>query len=232
MQHAGRIPYLILAAALSLAATGASAADAQPTPAAPIAAISQPAQEDELEEVFVRGKRLADVIEDAEDEFFDLYNKLNRDHNYDVHCGYMQLDRGSLAMTRTCVPGFIVYNHYDLAGQPVRQCSSTSTPEITGTAPNYGSGTAAYYYAGCTWAPLPPVELLAMEHRLKYEKNVLRVIGSDARLLSMAGKLAGLYNEMSTVQNRYVSIKGPGQPVRSRERPARSVKAATGPRAL
>jgi hypothetical protein len=225
---------LISAILLSVAtATSASAAEAPLTPSPlPASAASQPAQElDELDEVWVRGKRLSDVIEEAEDEFFRVYNKLNKNHDYDVHCGYMDLSRMSMAMMRTCVPGFIVYTYYDLAGRAVQRCSdSTSSIDLNTTSLGTGGG----YYGGCTYAPLPPPELLAMRHRDEYKENVLKVIGGNERLRGMAARLAGLYGEMEALQNRYVSIKGAGQQAEASARPAKRdrkpVRAATGPR--
>lgn len=231
MQPAIRLLCLTFTAVLSAAAIGAAPATA-PAPATP-----QLTQEDELDEVWIRGKRLADVIEDAEDELFKLYNKLNRNHDYDVQCGEMSLESESLALVRTCIPGFIAYGYFDLGGRPVRQCSSGSMEVGSVSNPYFGSTDNSYYYAGCTWAPLAPPELLAMAHRERYRDNVLRVIGSDPRLQKMGKTLAGLYTEMSTVQNHYVrlkgtSAKGAARPARSEVRPTRPVKALTGPRVL
>src|SRR5690606_37366877 len=61
----------------------------------------------ELDEVWVHGKSLARRIEQAEDDFFRLYNALNRDDRFDVHCGAVALHAGSMIMRRTCMPGFV-----------------------------------------------------------------------------------------------------------------------------
>jgi hypothetical protein len=201
-----KIPVLALVAILSIAATSSvNAAAAATTQTAP--------KVDELEEVWVVGKRLSEVIRKAEDQFFKAYNKVNRNHNYDVHCGEVLLSRDSLAMTRTCLPGFYVYNYLDLAGRAVPACASSSSSGDTYTPSGFSGG----YYTGCTYAPMVPPALLAMEHREKYRKNVLQVIHSNGELLTMASKLAGLYGEMEAVQTRYVKIRGPVEPVRPRK---------------
>src|SRR5690606_610822 len=61
----------------------------------------------QLDEVWVHGKSLARRIEQAEDDFFQLYNALNRDDRFDVLCGDMALHAGSMIMRRTCMPGFL-----------------------------------------------------------------------------------------------------------------------------
>lgn len=70
-----------------------------------------PAQPDqELDEVVVRGKRLVEAIRDAEDEFFKLYNELNRDDDYDMNCPYLNIDPdnpGSHLTARVCMPSFV-----------------------------------------------------------------------------------------------------------------------------
>ena len=83
---------LVLASTLFFAGI-AAAVEAAPD-AAP--AGGNPAPTMELDEVWVHGKRLADRIEEAEDAFFGLYNELNDDDRFDVHCGLTILQRGSI----------------------------------------------------------------------------------------------------------------------------------------
>jgi hypothetical protein len=211
MQLAAGILALCLFAALSATAPVASAADSRSTP--PAATTQVAGELEQLDEIWIRGKRLAEEIEDAEDAFFAVYNKVNKNHDYDVFCGEMNMNSLRMSIVRTCVPGFILYNYYDLAGRPVTACSATSEA-----------------FFGCTAAPLPPPALLAMRHRDPYRENVLRIIGSDERLRTMATRLAGLYGEMEATQKRYVSMK-PAVGVRT-WKDRKSTRTITGPRVL
>jgi hypothetical protein len=75
---------------------------------ATLVATAQPVgQVQELDEIWVRGKRPWDVIADAESDLFRLYNKLNKNNQFDIHCSHVRLNRDSLAMTRTCLPQYI-----------------------------------------------------------------------------------------------------------------------------
>lgn len=225
--HGATVFLFMTFAAILLPATAADAGAAE-LPAAPA---TRAQQLQELDEIWVRGKRLSEVIEDAEDEFFELYNKINRNHDYDVFCGYMNLSRASLAMTRTCMPGFYVYNYLDLAGRAVPSCSSYGSTYIGGTGGfGYAEGAhyAGSYYAGCTHAPMPSPELLALSHREPYRRNVMKIIGSDERLRNMATRLAGLYGEMEVEQGRYVGIKDAQKRLRAEER-ARKKSAGRAP---
>jgi hypothetical protein len=95
---------LALSAALALAAPGAMAQQASPS-AQPAA---QPGEElEELAEIEVRGKRLRDEIADAEDVFYQLFNQVNKDDDYDTRCVALALEKNSRITTRTCIPGFV-----------------------------------------------------------------------------------------------------------------------------
>src|SRR5262245_59507884 len=57
---------------------------------------------EELEQIVVRGESIIKAIADAEDNFYDLYNKLNTDDDYDTSCVYLQLDPTSRMSSRVC----------------------------------------------------------------------------------------------------------------------------------
>jgi hypothetical protein len=216
MYLAARNLRLALASLLIVAmATGTSlAADAPSVPAPSPLAAQQPVEElQQLDEIWVRGKRLAQVIEDAEDAFFARYNKLNKDRNFDVRCGYVALSRDSMIMTRTCVPDFIAtYATYYSPGMGSGNCHGSTSSG------NWSTG------EGC-WTSgreVVPLSLLAMHYRQDYANNVLKVVHSDPQLLTMAGKLAVLYEDMELTRQRYVTVK-PGR---------KFVRPAATPRAL
>ncbi len=103
---------LTLVAALCLAGTAVSlAADAPAasSPTAPTQAQSPPEQLEELDEVVVRGRRLQEDIVKAEDNFYKLYNQLNKNDDYDVNCTYLNNpdNPGSKIKVRMCIPGFV-----------------------------------------------------------------------------------------------------------------------------
>ena len=61
-------------------------------------------QEEEMDEVTVNGKSLAQMRMDvtkAEDAFYDALNKLNPNHDYDVHC-QMEAPLGTRLKQRVC----------------------------------------------------------------------------------------------------------------------------------
>jgi hypothetical protein len=100
---------MMLAVGLSVAALGSPAAQ-ETAPAGGVGQAEVPIEElEELDEVVVRGERLRDTIIKAEDEFYKLYNQLNKNDKYDVSCPYLNLsnDSGSRINSRLCLPGFV-----------------------------------------------------------------------------------------------------------------------------
>jgi hypothetical protein len=64
----------------------------------------------ELDQVIVRGESLLKAIADAEDTFYDLYNKVDKDDKYHTSCVYLNIDPdnpGSQIKSRACIPGFV-----------------------------------------------------------------------------------------------------------------------------
>jgi hypothetical protein len=86
---------------------GAATHAGQAAPAA--AAVPQDLELLELDEVIVHGERLIDRIVKAEDEFYKIYNQVNRDDRYDVSCPHLNVsaDAGSRISSRLCLPGFV-----------------------------------------------------------------------------------------------------------------------------
>ncbi len=211
--------YAALAAMLCMGmATGAGAAiepSATATGAAPTA--QQPVEELEvLDEIRVRGKSLARDISDAEDDFFKLYNKLNRNAEYDISCGQMSVN-GSLIRTRFCVPGFLTaFASAPAYFGPSYVCNSSSAFrsgfDLNSSEPYYQGG-------GCFHAPMvttPTAAALVMHKGEAYVDHVIDVINSDPRLKAKVRNLDALYAELQRTQGRYVQVHGIG--------PARAMK--------
>jgi hypothetical protein len=97
------VAYLVSPA--GLCAEGA--ATVQPEASAPPAAAQDAEPLDELDEVVVQGKRLLERIAEAEEEFYKLFNDLNKDARYDTHCVSLRAVEGSMMQTRACIPGFV-----------------------------------------------------------------------------------------------------------------------------
>jgi hypothetical protein len=162
-------------------------------PAAEAAAPVAIEELEELEEVIVHGTRLNDRIVKAEDKFFRLYNQINKNDDYDVHCAYLELDAGSRIQDRICTPGFFADA---IVEQMVwaERCRGSQDSEG-----NYVSAPACY-------TPPPPDAVLF--HRADdYAANVMKVIKTDPRLGDMAGELDQLHMERRRLQRRYLEIK-------------------------
>lgn len=210
---------------LSVAATTGRAMEA---PAS--AADATPVEElVELNEVWVRGKKLARRVADAEDRLFRLYNKLNKNDIYDVHCGSLALQPGSMIMQRTCLPGYLSHINYVSAypaypfSEPRVACGTNFSYSSQGC--SFGaSGSSGHHMsslaarsairvgssvgrAASEYSSVPP-SVLAAYRREAYAQNVLDVITSDPRLVEMATEVIGLYREMELVQNRYGKMRG------------------------
>jgi hypothetical protein len=218
---------------LSVAATTLQAREAPATAAEP------PLDElVELNEVWVRGTKLARRVADAEDRLFKAYNKVNRNNIYDVHCGFLKLQPDSMIMSRTCLPGYLSDINYasNFRGASAGLGLGIGMGMGMGMAPagacNYSG---LYYDAACSVAGLParyssfnspigrrahmdvemdsvPPSVLAGYRREAYAQNVLDVITNDEQLTAMATELVKLYDEMELVRNRYTSMRAAAGP--------------------
>jgi hypothetical protein len=218
--------FIILSGRISLAADAPPAGEVASAPAQ-VAAESLV----ELDEVWVRGRNLTRLIEDAEDAFFARYNALNRNDRFDVHCGDVVLSRGSMIMTRTCLPGFIADRMP--SGIQVARSGYYQPPTAFGSPTCYGpmtvDGGAAQFEGGCYGAPVdqryyggssyggsgnagfsyvgsnysPPLELEAVHYRQEYADTVIEVIHGDPQLVEMARDLALLYADLELTQQRF-----------------------------
>jgi hypothetical protein len=191
-------------------ATATSAAADRATAAAPAPAAAQQSTEvtQELEEIWVHGKRLVDRINDAQDDFYPLYNKANKNDDYDIKCGYARLNPESMIMSRTCLPGFLGKDY----GAP---------PMFTGvcygefrTSAGYGSNFTSPGTELTTGPCIdggydpPPPAFIAMAKSADLEKQMTKVISSDPQLLEKAARLGDLYMQLESVQKRFRKIKG------------------------
>ncbi len=220
MRTAGRV---VLSLALSLTFAGTAAAvESADTPFAAVDAAPM-----ELEEIRVHGESLARRIERAEDDFFALYNILNADDRFDVHCGQMALHPGSMIMQRTCVPGFLV-DQLELPQTVKPAFSLLYSPDGCTRVPSAsGDSTLSTYADGCgfsgpsfqsmdrylrsTHASSPaPVSLRAVHYRDQYANTVAAVIRADARLQDKAAGLSRLYEELESTQQQYRELKATG----------------------
>jgi hypothetical protein len=185
---------------------------------------------------------------------FRLYNKLNKNNRYDVHCIDMhRLDRESLALQRTCLPEFLGYyavaslgyggyapppafSHYRespmVCGDPCYSPDSFSSPAFS-----YRSTPMASFTA---FPSATPAVMVSAAQRTEYADNVLQVINSDPGLHGMATELVGMYQEMDRVKDHYVKLRQEWQAERAAKKSAARERARaqgrklrpTNPRAL
>jgi hypothetical protein len=199
---------LTLAAMLYLGvAANAGAAEATP----PAAAAKQPIGEVlELDEIVVRGTSLRDAIADAEDNFFVLFNKVNKDDDFDTNCVYVTLDSLSSIRSRMCVPGF----YADALADQVyfqQSCLSDTMTDDEGNETVFDA-------VGCYTPPSPQAVL--GERAREYANHMLRVIRTDPKLQSLAGNLDDLYYELLDVQKQYLKVKSASQTEKAPAAPA------------
>ncbi len=228
---------LSLAVALCLvAAIGVRAAEVAPaeSPAPATAAPTTQAEVlEELDEIMVRGKRLKQVIIEAEDEFYALFNEVNQDEDYDTSCPTLNVnpDRGVALNTRVCLPGFMATAMADWAVSKV-ECTDYSSYDTNmdgrmsyDESPDHARSRwslldrngdrflSAIEYADDLQAatvachqPAPP-QLVLMERTQAWYQHMLKVTNSDPRLKKMAGHLDDLYQELMTEQSRLVQTR-------------------------
>jgi hypothetical protein len=198
--------YAAVAAMLCLGmATGAGAAiEASEAGKPATSAAQKPIEElEQLDEIRVRGKSLAFAISDAEDDFFKLYNKLNKDGKYDISCGYTSLS-GSLIRTRACVPTFLTARPSFGGSGCGGSAEYFVINDLYGTAPRYQGG-------GCFHGPAftgPSAEALIMHWGPAYVDHVIKVINNDQRLKEKVRNIDALYAELQRVQGRYDEVHG------------------------
>ncbi len=194
--------YAALATMLCLGMTTGAGAAIESSTAAPSA--QRPIEElEQLAEIRVRGKSLAFEISDAEDDFFKLYNKLNKNGSYDISCGYMNFS-GSLIRTRACVPGFLTSRPSYGGGGCSSYSEYTVIYDLNSSAPRYQSG-------GCFQGPAytgPSAEALIMHRGADYVDHVIKIINSDQRLRAKVRNIDALYAELQRVQGRYDEVRG------------------------
>jgi hypothetical protein len=144
-----RMPLAFLTAMAAAAAAPAPAADAEAPPF------------DELDEVVVSGTRLEDRILALENSFYQLYNELNKDDQFDMFCTQIPERRNSPETVRACLPRFYADALSDSVVWHYR-CQETRA---------------------CYTPPDPTFVLFARNQELR--NHMRKVINSDPRLKEM-----------------------------------------------
>jgi hypothetical protein len=155
----------------------------------------------ELDEILVHGQRLARRIEDAEDEFYKLYNALTRDEDYRMYCGQRSLEAGSRIMVRVCVPGFVA-NYLPPPRISWGMCNGEFN--VNGRIETPGPCIDGGYEP-------PPASLVVMARSPELARHMTAVIRSDPRLQQKAAHLDDLYLELNTVKNRFAGFRQAGR---------------------
>jgi hypothetical protein len=207
-----------------------SGAHAAAVPAAAVATPPTAEQLVELDEIWIRGKSLSRLINEAEDAFFAAYNKANRNYDFSITCGEVSLNPGSMIMRRACVPGFVVDAYYN---QRASYTGPTTVYTGCGSAGGIGYGGLNYgtnTYCGGGWSvslppmstgPSPSALIAARSNELAV--HMMMLINRDPQLKQMAGHLDDLHREFMSMRTRYERIRPPE---------AKAARVNRGPRAL
>jgi hypothetical protein len=196
-----RLTLMVLLSVVA-AVAGAAAAPAPPAPVMTPATARPEEPLEQLDEIVVRGESVIKAINDAEDNFYALFNQVNKDDDYDTHCVYLNIDpdnANSTIKSRVCLPGFVADAMADYA--VFRACDGESDPQKKTTC----------------FQP-PPPQLVLMERSNRWAVEMMKVINSDPRLKEQAGHLDDLYRELRTVQRKYTQIKSEDLPEKTNRR--------------
>jgi hypothetical protein len=144
-----------------------------------LVAAAQSLQDEQLDEVTVKGtplRRMRAELLALEDRFYALYNLLNKDKDFDVHC-YSEAPLGTRLKSRICRVAYVEEAQADrgqafVAG--IRDGNSMRGLE----------------------APAP--ESVEQARQDEYRTNVLKVINGDQRLLRLA-------HERVALEKRYLA---------------------------
>lgn len=191
---------------------------------------------DDLDEVMVRGKRAAVAIADLEDEYYKLYNKLNKDDRYDVHCLYTNTDPdnpGSSLLSRICIPGFVAdamsqwaegrCDPPDFIALDLNKDHSLSHAEAAGSKQlvpllweldtNHDRRLSYVEFSAhnadtpiACYQPPPPEQVL-VNGTNKWYQQMMKVTKSDARLEKMASNLGDLYGQLRVLERHYGKLE-------------------------
>lgn len=231
IMHSARKALVALASTLAFA----SAASALEGTATDDPAAGAPAAMLELDEIRVHGKRLATRVEEAEDDFFGLYNSLNDDDRFDVVCGLISLQMGSLIPQRTCLPGFLADHsrlslpgavHYSPTAARLQPATCYGSPAMSNggvhfeggcygqpwdnyswTRPDHSYNPATYGYGGLASRGGASAELQALHFRDQYADSLRSAIAQHPELADKAAHLAGLYTDLQLTQQLYREVK-------------------------
>lgn len=140
--------------------------------------------DEELEEALVSGRQLrqlrADIV-DAEDRFYALFNELNRNDDYDVHCT-RDAPTGTRISHRVCRPVFYARAQEDEA--------RAFLDEVQGFAA----------------AVVPSPQVVALERNADMTRSMLEVINKDPRLVKLVREREQL--EKKYIAERKKRMKG------------------------
>jgi hypothetical protein len=164
-----------------------------------------------LQEIWVRGKALSNVIADAEDDFFRLYNKRNEQDRLDIRCGHVKLDRDSLAMSRTCLPRYLAAAASYTGSLNVSMGSRCMSNAGFTSCNGYGDIRSGPAYVSqsanlTTRLHAGSLALTGEDKRLETIQRLARAM-DDQQLMEKAGTLAALHEEMDSIQGMYVEAR-------------------------
>lgn len=235
-------PRTRLATLLGIVTAGMAAVAGEPAPSAvpdTAAPAAQTRPDEDLGQIVVRGESIIKAINDAEDNFYNLFNKVNTDDDYDTHCVYLELNPTSRIASRVCLPGFMAdamedqvsaavqclppFSDFDTNGNGrINREEAQASPDLyslffTLDVSRDGNLVGGEYLEWARWSTAgcyhpPPPQLVLMERSKQWAVEMMKVINSDPRLKEQAGHLDDLYRELRQVQAKYTKVREDGLP--------------------
>lgn len=148
---------------------------------------SEPAvAEQVLDEVVVSGTRLWNLRQDvikADDAFYALFNQLNQDDDFDMHCRDERLI-GLHITKRMCRPGYLEAAQQDEARETLARIN------------------------GQPATVSPPPEHVLLQRETEWRDNLLRVINSDPRLQQLFRERERLQRRYEAERDRRAQAAG------------------------
>ena len=174
----------IIFAITGLALPVAAADENQPSPLTGTTATDQSVQQEEvMEEVTVIGQKqiftLRKQIIQAEDHAFEIFNILNDDDDYDIHCE-MVARTGTLIRKRMCLPNFY------------RQATAAEAQEFLG------------YVGVTTYIPVVPSTQNVVAYKFPiFKAKVKKLALENPNMLDALKKLIELNQELKETRDIY-----------------------------
>jgi hypothetical protein len=174
-------------------------------------------QKDSLDTVVVEGSRSQlDLIRHemvrVEDKFYERYNELNTNHDFDTHC-YIEARVSTRTKRRYCRA---VYQEKALEREGQDHAEAMKVM-INGLGPKTDDGGGG----PAPWAPPPPATIVIEARRKDYQNNIRDVVKRNPELIEMLRERYELGQRYETTRRKVWGLK----PSPAEDQPAPAVSA-------